>query len=305
MCAAQRTLAISEDARRDIIAEFGLPANEVTVTPLGVDLDRQSDDAEDECDLPPEVIPPARFFLSVATDFPHKNLRNLVEAHSILRRSWSFPGEPPLLVLVGSKASIRNGHYGQLSTESFDGVMYLGAVSNSQLLALYHFAEALVFPSVYEGFGLPILEAMVAGTPVIALPISSVPEVGGDAVLYPGGTSSVHLADAMERLVTDHSLRDELRERGLRQAARFRWEQTARLTLAAYRSAVVEPSERSLRARRQLHEVIAAWAAGRCDVPVPVMPGIRNAWKDLNQAVKVRVRREFGRLRSKPDRQSA
>ena len=91
---------------------------------------------------------------------------------------------------------------------------YVRTVTDEQLQALYRSAEALVFPSVYEGFGLPILEAMAVGTPVIALPLSSVPEVGGDAVLYADGTSPLDLVRAMEQLATDRSLRDELRHRG-------------------------------------------------------------------------------------------
>ena len=86
-------------------------------------------------------------------------------------------------------------------------------MNDSQLLALYRSAEALVFASVYEGFGLPILEAMAAGTPVVALPLSSVPEVGGDAVLYADGTSALDLARALERVATDRALRRAARPR--------------------------------------------------------------------------------------------
>ena len=95
---------------------------------------------------------------------------------------------------------------------------------------LYQNAEALVFPSLYEGFGLPPLEAMAAGTPVIAMPISAVPEVGGDSVLYPDSLSAVDLARAMETVATNEYLRNDLRERGIRRAEQFRWENTARQT---------------------------------------------------------------------------
>ena len=106
-----------------------------------------------------------------------------------MRRRWSDPGEPPGLIFVGRQTSIRGGCYRQLASDPPAGVTYLGPTTDRQLRALYRSAEALVFPSVYEGFGLPILEAMAAGTPVIALPFSSVPELGGDAVLYADGTS--------------------------------------------------------------------------------------------------------------------
>ena len=112
----------------------------------------------------------------------------------------------------------------------------MGPVSGDQLRVLYQNAEGLVFPSLYEGFGLPPLEAMAAGTPVIAMPISSVPEVVGDSVLYPDGLSVADLARAMESVATNPSLGDDLRERGIKRVEHFRWENTALATVEAYRS---------------------------------------------------------------------
>jgi glycosyltransferase involved in cell wall biosynthesis len=305
LSAAQMTIAISDDARREIAAEFGLPIDEVAVTPLGVEFGNHAESAEDDQALLRDLVPPGRFFLSVATDFPHKNLGNLIDAIILLRRRWSLPYEPPGLILVGSQTSMRDGSYHRLMLDPPPGITYLGAVTDSQLRALYRGAEALVFPSVYEGFGLPILEAMAVGTPVIALPLSSVPEVGGDAVLYANGTSPLDLVHALEKLATDRELRDELRHRGPLQAAQFRWDRTARLTVAAYRSTIFQPSERSLRARRLLRDVLSSWADGRCSPLSASELGIRNAWRDLNRAFQVRVRREFGRFRFNPDRRSA
>jgi glycosyltransferase involved in cell wall biosynthesis len=261
LSAAQMTIAISEDARREIAGEFGLTMDEIAVTPLGVEVGNRADSPDDDKLVLSDLSLPRRFFLSVATDFPHKNLRNLIDAFTQLRRRWNSPGEPPGLVLVGSQTSIRDGSYRHIASEPIAGVTYLGAVTDSQLWALYRSTEALVFPSVYEGFGLPILEAMAAGTPVIALPLSSVPEVGGDTVLYTDGTSPMDLVRALEQVATDHELREELRRRGPLHAAQFRWETTARLTVDAYRSAVFQPSARSLRARRQLRDVLLSWAS--------------------------------------------
>jgi glycosyltransferase involved in cell wall biosynthesis len=307
LSAAQKTIAISEDARREIVAEFALPTSDVAVTPLGVEFDVHPGSPEDDELVLRDLRLPGRFFLSVATDFPHKNLRNLIDALTLLRHRWSSPGEPPGLILVGSQTSVRDGSYRRFAAGPIAGVTYLGSVTDSQLWALYRSAEALVFPSVYEGFGLPILEAMAAGTPVIALPLSSVPEVGGNAVLYADGTSPLHLVRALEQLATDRELRDDLRRRGPLHAAQFRWERTARLTLAAYRSTVFHPSERSLRARRLLRDVLTNWASA-CGYSAPAEPttlGIRNALSDLNRAFHIRVRREFGRFRSNSDKRSA
>ncbi len=158
---------------------------------------------------------------------------------------------------------------------------------------------------------------MAAGTPVIAMPISSVPEVAGDGAYYPLGLSSHDLAQAMLTVAGDDALRDELRESGRRRAEQFRWEKTARATSDAYRSAILEPSPRSLRMRRHLENTL------RCSgdpiilptsPPIPEIPepspasepiGIRNAWRALNVAVYNRLRRELGRFQPAIVRESA
>ena len=114
------------------------------------------------------------------------------------------------------------------SDQSESGIKFVGPVPAEALRVLYHRAMALVYPSLYEGFGLPPLEAMAAGTPVVAMPFSSVPEVGGDAVLYAEGLSPADLARAMERIAASEELRAELRDRGLKRAFDFRWQQAAR-----------------------------------------------------------------------------
>ncbi len=205
--AAQAILVLSEDTRHEIATEFGLPPEEIAVTPLGVDFDRIAQYAEDDSSRSADLVPAGRFLLSVATGFPHQNVKNLIAAYARLRERWKFEGNPPDLILVGSAASIRAGLYRELPAEPAAGIHYLGAVEDDRLRGLYRYADALVFPSVYEGFGLPILEAMAAGTPVVALPISSVPEVGGDAVVYAEGTSPLDLAIAIERVAGDPDLR--------------------------------------------------------------------------------------------------
>ena len=167
----------------------------------------------------------------------------------------------------------------------------MGPVSAVELRVLYQRALAVAYPSLYEGFGLPPLEAMAAGTPVVAMAFSSLPEVGGDAVLFADKLSVAGLAYALERLATDERLRSGLRERGLQRAAEFRWEKTAQATFEVYRSAVLEPAERSLRARRMLCAAILHWsrlslsglsvAHDRPDEALTMSqsPGVRNAWR--------------------------
>ena len=154
--------------------------------------------------------------------------------------------------------------------------------------------------------------------PVIALPFSSVPEVGGDSVLYADALSVAVLQRAMERLATDEELRQDLRRRGLDRVAQFRWERTARAVLEVYRSAVLRPSERSLQMRRLLRDAILHWSEPHdLNVPQPVEPpqpdeppppepvGIRNALTALNEAVHRRLRREVRRIEPLIGRRSA
>ena len=152
---------------------------------------------------------PPRYFFSLATDLPHKNIACLLEAYSLLRSRWS-DGEPPGLVLAGYSMGARAGLYDAIESERAvnRGVTFLGPVSADELRVLYQRALALAYPSLYEGFGLPPLEAMAAGTPVVAMAFSSVPEVGGNAVLYAEGLSAAGLARALERLATSDDAPD-------------------------------------------------------------------------------------------------
>jgi hypothetical protein len=154
---------------------------------------------------------------------------------------------------------------------------------------------------------------MAAGIPVIAMPISSVPEAGGDCAIYPGGLSSSDLARAMETVARDEDLRDELRRRGLQRVEQFRWDDTARATVDAYRSAILNPSQRSLQMRRNLRDALMCWGEPAFQPLPPASPeptapeplGIRNAWRALNLALHGRLRRELGRFEHWGGRRSA
>jgi glycosyltransferase involved in cell wall biosynthesis len=115
-----------------------------------------------------------------------------------------------------------------------DAVDFLDFVPDDDLAALFSACEAFVFPSLYEGFGLPPLEAMAAGAPVVCSNASSLPEVVGDAALLVNPREVGEIANAIERVITDSALRDELRTKGLAQAKKFSWERAARETLAVY-----------------------------------------------------------------------
>jgi glycosyltransferase involved in cell wall biosynthesis len=294
--AVQGVIAFSESVRSEIAAEFGIPHDEIPVVMLGGESTSDSESRLARLSL----RVPRRFFFSLASDYPHKNLRNLLDAYGQFRNRWK-QGEAPQLVLAGYSSGARSGLYPQLETAAAPpGVIFLGPVSNRQLGVLYRRAEALVFASLYEGFGLPPLEAMALGTPVIVMPISAMPEVGGDGVLYCDGLSAAALARAMERVACEEKLRDELREKGYARARNFHWEKTARETLAVYESVVSSPSERSLRVRRLLRDVIIDWSekqARHAGKDIGQSLGIRQAYRALKQALRSRLRRKLRWLR--------
>ncbi len=232
--AARHVIAISEFTRQDFVAEFALPAERITVIPLAAD--------PAFCPQPPQALAavrgryslPETFALYLGSNKPHKNLVRLVEAWEIAHSRWQMADSR--LVIAGAW----DPRYpeAQRRTEALglaDRVLFLGSVAEADLPTLYSAATAFVFPSLYEGFGLPVLEAMACGTPVICSKASSLPEVTEDAALLVEPTDTDALAADLARVMMDESLRQVLTERGLAQAARFGWERTAAATLDLYR----------------------------------------------------------------------
>jgi glycosyltransferase involved in cell wall biosynthesis len=166
------------------------------------------------------------YVLAVGTLEPRKNLERLIAAWGRLPPALQ---DSHTLALVGPRgwddAPI-------LSAARAAGAQLLGGVTDDELRALYAGAAAFVYPSLYEGFGLPVLEAMAAGAPVITSNVSSLPEVAGDAALLVDPRDEAAIAEAIERVVTDPTLADDLRARGRPRAAAFSWARTARETLA-------------------------------------------------------------------------
>ena len=151
----QRVIAISESVSREVTDEFGIPQSEIDVVYLGVEAESFAERKPEDRSVLRKMKIPQRFFFSVATDFPHKNLATLVDAYKLFRIHWQ-DGNPPALVLAGYASSARAGYYPRLTSQPLpDGVYYLGPISSEKLRVLYQHAEAMVYPSLYEGFGLP------------------------------------------------------------------------------------------------------------------------------------------------------
>jgi glycosyltransferase involved in cell wall biosynthesis len=235
---ATRVVAISASTRGDIINLLGVPGEKVDVVPCGVDDDfRPVDDPGLLDQLRRKHSLPPRMLLFVGTIEPRKNLTTLLKSYALLRERMHAP---PLV--IGGPPGWRHGEVFSLVEELGlgDEVLFPGYIARDELPLWYNVAELFVYPSLYEGFGLPPLEAMACGTPVVVSDTSSLPEVVGDAGILVDPTSAEEIAQAMERVLTDGALRDSLRARGLDRARAFTWQRAARETVEVYERAMAK-----------------------------------------------------------------
>ncbi len=236
---ATHVLAISQNTLNDLQKVFSIPPEKTTFVPLAPDpifFPRSPVEVEA---VRRKYALPETFVLYVGSNKPHKNLVRLIEAWSHLTQYTirnTFYALRFTLVIAG----VWDSRYPEArllaEARGLETIRWLGPVPEADLPALYSAATVFVFPSLYEGFGLPVLEAMACGTPVACSDTSSLPEVVGDAALTFPPTNPQAIAGSLARLLQDADLRAELRERGLHQAARFSWERTAAQTLALYRT---------------------------------------------------------------------
>jgi glycosyltransferase involved in cell wall biosynthesis len=175
---------------------------------------------------------PERFIFFLGTLEPRKNLVRLIEAYAEWRRA---SGEPVKLVLAGAKGWYYHQIFARVDQLGLvDDVIFPDFVPDDELPWWYRAAELFVYPSLFEGFGLPVLEALACGTPVITSTASSLPEVAGCAVLLVNAEETAALATAIGRVMADRSLAATLREAGPRQAAQFSWARAAAATADVY-----------------------------------------------------------------------
>lgn len=232
---ARKILCVSNFTAQQAIQHYGLCADRICVTPLGVSPSFRPYSAEEaHATLQPLGLQHRRFLLCIATLEPRKNLELVLQALQTL--PTSLLKECPL-VLCGAQG------WGEtppsLATLERRGhVIRTGYLERNTLRQLLGSARMLLFPSLYEGFGLPILEAMASGTPVITSNCSSMPEVGGTAAHYVDARAPSDLAEAVRRLHDDPALWQHLQRAGLERATQFPWSRTAELTAAAYHAAL-------------------------------------------------------------------
>jgi glycosyltransferase involved in cell wall biosynthesis len=235
---ADAIIAVSESTRRDAVALLGLDPARVFTVHEGVDQAfRPLRNDEIRPVLARHGLEPGGYLLHVGTIEPRKNLVRLVEAYARLRRDVRPPA--PSLALAGATGWLFREVFDRVKALGLhDHVRFLGQVSTAELPALFNGARLFVFPSLYEGFGLPVLEAMACGAPVITSNVSSLPELTDGAAVLVDPADSVGLAEAMGRLLEDAAERERLRAAGLTRAAGFSWEKAAWETVQLYQRIV-------------------------------------------------------------------
>lgn len=224
--AARKSVAVitpTEYVKNDVVAFARIKPDKVTVTY----------EAADFINDPPEPVDGLagkQFIMYVGRPTPHKNLGRLIDAFVQLQKN-----RPELhLVLAGKKDANYERYAARVYTENIPNVVFTDFISDAQLRWLYETCQAYVFPSLSEGFGLPGLEAMVHGAPVVSSNATCLPEVYGDAAYYFDPLDPTDMAAKIEEVLANPTLRDMLLERGKQQAEKYSWQQMAKQTLAIY-----------------------------------------------------------------------
>jgi glycosyltransferase involved in cell wall biosynthesis len=229
---SDRVIADSEATREDLVELLGVARERIDVVPLGVGAPVHATRMP-EVDVRRQLkLGDRRVLLSLSAKRPHKNIEALLDALA------SMP-ERPVLVIAGYPTA--HEHTLQERARALgleDDVRWVGWLDPAELEGLWALSSAFVFPSLYEGFGLPVLEAMARGVPVACSNASSLPEVAGDAALLFDPREPAQIAATLQELLTDAQLVARLRQAGTDRAAQFTWERTALAVLASYRRAL-------------------------------------------------------------------
>ncbi|MEO0117361.1 MAG: glycosyltransferase family 1 protein [candidate division WOR-3 bacterium] len=230
--ASDAIIAVSQATKMDIVRHFQVESKKIFVIHEGVKEIFFSPEKEKILNLRHRYGLLKPYILNVGTLEPKKNHIILLKAFKKLKVDWD-------LVIIGKKGWKSESFFSTLKELKLsERVKILGYLPAEDLPLFYAGAEIFVFPSLYEGFGLPVLEAMACGTPVICSNVSSLPEIGGDAVLYFNPHSVEELVSQIERLIGDSELREKLKERGIERAKKFSWQKTAEETIKVLKGAL-------------------------------------------------------------------
>ena len=229
-------LTISESSKKDITNYLNIPSAKIFVTPLashynstfldGLNLEGLTKNINYDFSKP--------YLLFVSTIEPRKNINGIIQAFNFLKQEYKIEHQ---LVLIGKKGWSYEPIFEAIKDSPWtDEIYHLDYLSNELVALFYSRADVFVYPSHYEGFGLPVLEAMTLGAPVVSSNTSSIPEVAGDAALLVDPNDFMQIAEAILRVISDRQLRQDLINKGKARASLFSWENTAKETLKAYKS---------------------------------------------------------------------
>jgi glycosyltransferase involved in cell wall biosynthesis len=228
---ATRVIADSLATATDLAAHYKVPQDRINVIYLGVDdALKPVTDPETLAEVRDRYGLPERYLLFMGTLQPRKNIARIVRGYA----QWaaSQPDPDVALVLAGQQGWL----YDPTWTAGVGGVILPGYIHDEDIAALYSGAQALLLPSLYEGFGFPVAQAMAAGVPVVTSNVSSLPEVAGDGALLVDPRSPAELRNALDRLLSSPDLRRNLTERGREQAKRYRWSACAEKSIGFFRN---------------------------------------------------------------------
>lgn len=229
-------IADSENTRNDVICLLDADPERVFVVPGGVDPSFSRVDAEAVEKVRAAYGLDQPYLLAVGVIEPRKNFPRLIDAYNRLRLRSDLPHQ---LVIAGGSGWLSEETFRQADRSAFPSdIRFTGYVPEGDLAALYTGADVFAFPSLYEGFGLPVLEAMACGTPVVCSNTSSLPEFAGDAALLVPPDDTDAIADALQRACEDELLRDDLRRRGPERARCYQWQRSAKRLVEVYEHVV-------------------------------------------------------------------
>jgi glycosyltransferase involved in cell wall biosynthesis len=230
---ADHIIAVSKQTKEDIIGFYKVPDEKITVTYLSADSSLQRASMEEIEATKARYNLPNQYLLYVGTLEPRKNIPYMLEAYSIAKRKYQIPHK---LVIVGKKGWKYESIFQTIEKNKLENdIIFTGYVKDEDLPAIYSGASVFLFPSIYEGFGLPVLEAMKCGVPVITTNVSSLPEVAGDAGILIPLDDVGYFADQIFELVNDDDKWKHYSQLSLTRAGQFSWDRTAQETIDVYK----------------------------------------------------------------------
>lgn len=231
IASARIIVTLSRSSKNDLVSRYGVDPDKIAVTYLGVDARFQPREKGALTHVRQRYGLPQRFILYVGINKPHKNLVKLIEAFG----ASSMLDDVSLVIAGKEDKRYPEARLAARRSPAERRILFLEDVREEDLPYIYNLSDLFVFPSLYEGFGLPVLEAMASGLPIVCSNRSSLPEVVGEAGILVDPENVAEMSEAMARALEDDTLREQIRAKGLRRAKEFSWRETARQTLELYR----------------------------------------------------------------------